>query len=95
MPNAYPAYITYSNGTNADQDVVVTADFNGGGPVELAAALGVTFGAAGCLALWLHDIAVELYAGSTSHQQNLSVCARFLTSANSSVVLSGPVLRAW
>jgi hypothetical protein len=57
----YPDCITYYNGTNLGQRVVVTPNFDSKNPIEIAAALGVSFGTAGWLALWIHAILIEVY----------------------------------
>lgn len=57
----YPVCAAYLNGTNAGQEVVVRADFGGGIPTELGAALNVSFGMALWLALALHAVGVEIY----------------------------------
>lgn len=43
----------------------MAAGFPKGTAVEIAAAMGVTFGAAGWLALWLHVTMVEIYVSLT------------------------------
>ncbi|KAK3073826.1 hypothetical protein LTR53_004233 [Teratosphaeriaceae sp. CCFEE 6253] len=58
---AYPGCAAYYDGTEPDQRVVVTAGFPNGSPVEISAALGLTFGAAGWVAWWLHAIMIEVY----------------------------------
>jgi hypothetical protein len=57
----YPGCITYYDGSNLDQRVVVSPDFESENPLEIAAALGISFGTAGWLALWIHAIIVEVY----------------------------------
>lgn len=65
----YPGCLPYYQGKNPDQEVVVTANFDSTtNPMEIGAALGVSFGAAGWLAFWIHAIAIEVYvscSGST------------------------------
>jgi hypothetical protein len=56
----FPACASYFDGTNPGQYVVVEANMDGNG-MEVAAALGLRFGAAGWLALSLHAVGVELY----------------------------------
>ena len=58
---AYPGCITYYDGSKLDQRVVVSPDFESENPIEIAAALGLSFGTAGWLALWIHAIIVEVY----------------------------------
>ncbi|KAK3614304.1 hypothetical protein LTR22_027829, partial [Elasticomyces elasticus] len=59
---AYPDCSTFYDGTNPDHRVVVKAGFPNGSPVEISAALGITFGGgAGRLAPWLHAIMIEIY----------------------------------
>lgn len=58
---AYPDCIAYYDGTNLQQRVVVAPNFDSENPIEIAAALGVSFGTAGWLALWIHVIVVEVY----------------------------------
>ena len=58
--HSYPACEAFYNGTNTLQQVVIHADMQGTA-AEKAAALGLTFGAAGWLALWIHAVAVEVY----------------------------------
>jgi hypothetical protein len=62
----YPDCIAYYSGTHLGQRVVVTPNFNSENPIEIAAALGVSFGTAGWLALWIHAILVEVYVGTSS-----------------------------
>ncbi|KAK4956609.1 hypothetical protein LTR10_006136 [Elasticomyces elasticus] len=58
---SYPDCAFYYNGTNPDQQVVVSAGFPNGNPAEIAAALGITFGGAGWLGLVIHAFFAELY----------------------------------
>jgi hypothetical protein len=60
----YPGCSTYYDGSNFDQRVVVSPDFESENPLEIAAALGISFGTAGWLALWIHAIVVEVYVCS-------------------------------
>lgn len=63
----YPACVAYYNGANVNQHVVVKAtESTGANPMEVGASLGVTFGAAGWMAFWLHATGVELYVSLTS-----------------------------
>jgi hypothetical protein len=62
----YPDCIAYYNGTHLGQRVVVTPNFNSENPIEIAAALGVSFGTAGWLALWIHAILIEVYVCKSS-----------------------------
>jgi PPE-repeat protein len=62
----YPDCIAYYNGTNPGQRVVVTPNFDSENPIEIAAALGVSFGTAGWLALWIHAILIEVYVSRLS-----------------------------
>ncbi|KAK1044231.1 hypothetical protein LTR74_018320 [Friedmanniomyces endolithicus] len=58
----YPACVAYYKGANVNQHVVVKAtESTGANPIEVGASLGVTFGAAGWMAFWLHATGVELY----------------------------------
>lgn len=57
----YPGCSTYYDGSDLDQRVVVSPDFESENPLEIAAALGISFGTAGWLALWIHAIIVEVY----------------------------------
>lgn len=57
----YPICEAWRNGSAPEQRAIVEANYPGGNPLEISAALGITFGAAGWLALWLHAIAVEVY----------------------------------
>jgi hypothetical protein len=58
---AYPQCIDYFNGNNPNLPVIVTADFASSNSMELSAALGIPFGAAGWLALLIHTFAIECY----------------------------------
>ncbi|KAK5683443.1 hypothetical protein LTS10_004975 [Elasticomyces elasticus] len=58
---AYPGCQSFFDGTNPDQRVVVKADFSSNNPIEITAGIGLSFGAAGFLALWIHAIIVEVY----------------------------------
>ena len=60
----YPGCSAYYDGSNPDQRVVVSPDFESENPLEIAAALGISFGTAGWLALWIHAIVVEVYVRS-------------------------------
>nr|POE56488.1 hypothetical protein CFP56_33460 [Quercus suber] len=57
----YPDCAAYFNGTDPAQRAIVHVNFYSNNPAEIGAALGVPFGAAGWLALWLHAIGVEIY----------------------------------
>lgn len=103
---AYPDCAPYVNGTNPNQEVVVEGNFNGT-PAQIAAALGITFGASGWFALLLHIIAVEFYVrdtiplrntlkadticSCTSRQQKTNVSVKCLSTASLNVVSSTPV----
>jgi hypothetical protein len=71
----YPECIVYYNGTDLEQRVVVTPNFDSQNPIEIAAALGVSFGTAGWLALWIHAILVEVYVGIPHFSRGLSPCS--------------------
>lgn len=58
---AYPQCIDYFNGNAPNLPVIVTADFASDNSMELSAALGIPFGAAGWLSLLLHTVAIETY----------------------------------
>ncbi|KAG9605835.1 hypothetical protein KCU77_g583, partial [Aureobasidium melanogenum] len=58
---AYPQCAEYFNGNAPNLPVIVTADFASDNSMELSAALGIPFGAAGWLSLLLHTIAIETY----------------------------------
>lgn len=58
---AYPQCADYFNGNAPNLPVIVTADFSSDNSMELSAALGIPFGAAGWLALLLHTLAIETY----------------------------------
>ena len=60
---AYPACSAFYSGTNALQRVLVEPGFKDGNPMQIAAALGITFGTAGWLALWIHAVLIEVYVG--------------------------------
>jgi hypothetical protein len=62
----YPDCIAYYNGIHPEQRVVVTPNFNSENPIEIAAALGVSFGTAGWLALWIHAMLIEVYVCTSS-----------------------------
>ena len=59
--NLYPGCLPFYKGQNPDQQVVVKADMNSSDPIAIAAALGVSFGPAGCLAFWIHAVLIEVY----------------------------------
>jgi hypothetical protein len=61
----YPQCVSYFNGQKPDLHVIVTADFSSSNSVELSAALGIPFGAAGWLALLIHTFAMECYVSPT------------------------------
>ncbi|KAI4753501.1 hypothetical protein E4T52_14330 [Aureobasidium sp. EXF-3400] len=67
---AYPQCIDYFNGKAPNLPVIVTADFSSSNSMELSAALGVPFGAAGWLALLLHTFAIECYLRLTPKESN-------------------------
>jgi hypothetical protein len=58
---AYPQCIDYFTGVTPNLPVIVTADFASQNSMELSAALGIPFGAAGWLALLIHTFAIECY----------------------------------
>ena len=76
----YPGCGSYYNGLNPEQRVVVSPDFESKNPIEIAAALGISFGTAGWLALWIHAVIVEVYvrlargAALTETEVNLQKC---------------------
>lgn len=57
----YPICESFFNGTNLDQHAIVEANFSSSNPNEIAASLGIPFGAAGWISFWLHAVAVEIY----------------------------------
>jgi hypothetical protein len=58
----YPECSAYFSGANPDQHAAVKALLGGGGTaIEAGAALGLTFGGAGWLAMAIHAIGVEIY----------------------------------
>lgn len=65
---AYPQCIDYFNGIAPNLPVVVTADFSSSNAMELSAALGIPFGAAGWLALLLHTFAIECYVSTVTEK---------------------------
>ncbi|KAK6000558.1 hypothetical protein QM012_003804 [Aureobasidium pullulans] len=67
---AYPQCADYFNGNAPNLPVIVTADFASDNAMEISAALGVPFGAAGWLALLLHTIAIETYLRLTPRESN-------------------------
>lgn len=69
-----PACSAYYNGTNTEQRVIVTPNFDSEDPIEIAAALGISFGTAGWLALWIHAILIETYV-------RISTLLRFVAAA--------------
>ena len=64
---AYPQCIDYFNGNTPSLPVVVTADFASENSMEISAALGIPFGAAGWLALLLHTFAIECYVSTKAN----------------------------
>lgn len=60
----YPECAAFFTGENLDQHAAVKAILGGGTAIEAAAALGITFGGSGWLALALHAIGVEIYVSS-------------------------------
>ncbi|KAF7192133.1 hypothetical protein HII31_06519 [Pseudocercospora fuligena] len=56
-----PICEAWRNGSASEQGAIVEANYPGGHTLEISAALGITFGAAGWLAFWLHANAVEVY----------------------------------
>jgi hypothetical protein len=67
---AYPQCIDYFTGVTPNLPVIVTADFASQNSMELSAALGIPFGAAGWLALLIHTFAIECYVSLTPSFQN-------------------------
>ncbi|KAH0343714.1 hypothetical protein KCU83_g8686, partial [Aureobasidium melanogenum] len=67
---AYPQCAEYFNGNAPNLPVIVTADFASNNSMELSAALGIPFGAAGWLALLSHSIAIETYLRLTPKESN-------------------------
>lgn len=61
----YPGCASFVDGSNPLKEVIVEADFNSENPAEIGAALGLPFGSAGWIALWLHVIFVEVYVRSS------------------------------
>jgi hypothetical protein len=59
----YPDCKAFFNGSNPDQQVVVTLNFDGL-PDQVGAALGESFGMAVSLALAIHAVAVEIYVSA-------------------------------
>ena len=58
----YPGCASFYDGSNPTKHVVVAVDFNSeDDAMPIAAALGITFGAAGWLAWWIHAVLVEVY----------------------------------
>jgi hypothetical protein len=62
---AYPQCTDFFDGNAPRLPVIVTADFASDNSMELSAALGIPFGAAGWLALLLHTLAIETYVSIT------------------------------
>lgn len=60
----YPACAAYVNGTSPHQQAVVHANFEGGLPTEIGAALNLSFGMALWVSVALHAIGVEVYVSS-------------------------------
>ena len=56
----YPECQTFFNGTE-DAVALVKADFTSKNAMEIGASMGMSFGSAGWIALWLHAIAIEVY----------------------------------
>ncbi|KAG9943338.1 hypothetical protein KCU85_g8763, partial [Aureobasidium melanogenum] len=67
---AYPQCADYFNGNAPNLPVIVTADFSSDNSMELSAALGIPFGAAGWLALLLHTLAIETYLRLTPKESD-------------------------
>lgn len=70
FPDPQPLYQLYPQCTNdlnttTDERIVIKADFAHGNPLEMVAALGVSFPVAVWLSLALHAIGVELYLALT------------------------------
>lgn len=65
--NKYPTCSTFYNGSNPQQQAIVVADFNGGDE-NVSAAIGLNFGMAIWIAIFIHAIGVEVYV-CTSHQE--------------------------
>ena len=58
---SYPTCESYFNGTNPSQEAVVHATLFEDDNAQSGAALGLTFGMAAWVALWMHAIGVEIY----------------------------------
>ncbi|KDB22708.1 hypothetical protein H109_05374 [Trichophyton interdigitale MR816] len=56
--NKYPTCSTFYNGSNPQQQAIVVADFNGGDE-NVSAAIGLNFGMAIWIAIFIHAIGVE------------------------------------
>jgi hypothetical protein len=69
---SYPQCHDYFTGVSPNLPVIVTADFSSQNSMELSAALGIPFGAAGWLALLIHTFAIECYVSVTPLQKNES-----------------------
>ncbi|KAG9529425.1 hypothetical protein KCU93_g3543, partial [Aureobasidium melanogenum] len=67
---AYPQCTDFFDGNAPRLPVIVTADFASDNSMELSAALGIPFGAAGWLALLLHTLAIETYLRLTPKESN-------------------------
>ncbi|KAI4853957.1 hypothetical protein E4T44_00508 [Aureobasidium sp. EXF-8845] len=67
---AYPQCIDYFTGVTPNLPVIVTADFASQNSMELSAALGIPFGAAGWLALLIHTFAIECYLNLTPKESS-------------------------
>lgn len=63
----YPACEAFYNGTSEHAKVLVDANFSSNNAMEIGASMGMTFGSAGWIALWLHAIAVEVYVSLRKH----------------------------
>jgi hypothetical protein len=71
---AFPDCVMYYNGTNPEQRVVVYPNMDSENPIEIAAALGISFGTAGWLALWIHAILIEFYVRTSPSPQHFTHC---------------------
>ncbi|KAF2120072.1 hypothetical protein BDV96DRAFT_485793 [Lophiotrema nucula] len=64
----YPECEAYYSGTNPGQQALVHATMNNDNPVEIGAALGISFGMAIWLAFAIHAIGVEIYLHLTPRE---------------------------
>jgi hypothetical protein len=57
----YPSCSSFYDGSALGQLAIVHADFNSNSGEEQGAAMGLTFGLAGWIAMFLHGVGVEIY----------------------------------